>query len=73
MRGLKPMHRVGRAQLARLHHESEQPRGQTQEKKWITQPSSETRSHRLEVIVSGVIRQDRSMRGTCSLYWYNVR
>ena len=48
MRGLKPMHRVGRPQLARLHDESEQPRGQTQKKKWIAQPSSEARSHRLD-------------------------
>jgi hypothetical protein len=48
MRGLKPMHRVGRAQLARLHHEREQSRSQTQEKQRITQPLSEARSHRLD-------------------------
>ncbi len=46
MRGLQPMHRVGRPQLAGLHNESEQPRGQTQQKKWIAQPLSNARSHR---------------------------
>src|SRR5208282_1636886 len=48
MRGLQAMGGVGRAQLARLHHESEQPRSQTQKKKGIAQPSAETRSHRLD-------------------------
>ena len=39
MRSLKPMHGIGCPQLPRLHHESEQPRGQTQENKRVTQPT----------------------------------
>jgi hypothetical protein len=52
--GAKPI-QVLQFRQARLHHESEQPRGQTQEYKRVTQPSSEARSHRLngnpEVII----------------------
>jgi hypothetical protein len=48
MRGLKSMRRVGRSQFAGLHYESEQTRGQTQEKKGIAQPSSKAGSHRLD-------------------------
>jgi hypothetical protein len=53
MRGLQAMRRVRRPQLARLHHKSEQPRRQAQKKKRIAQPSSKTRSHRLDGIKSG--------------------
>ena len=45
MRSLKPMHRVGRPQLARLHNESQQARGQRQKKERIAQPSSNPRTH----------------------------
>ena len=48
MRGLQSMRRVGRPQLARLHHKSEQPRRQTQEKQRIAQPLCEARRHRLD-------------------------
>ena len=48
MRGLQPMRRIGRSQLARLHDESKQPRRQTQEKKWIAQALSKARRHRLD-------------------------
>jgi hypothetical protein len=48
MRSLQPMRRVGRPQLARLHHESEQARRQTQKKKWIAQPLLEGRRHRMD-------------------------
>jgi hypothetical protein len=48
MRGLQPVRRVGRPQLARLHHKSEQPRRQTQKEKRIAQPLSNARSHRLD-------------------------
>jgi hypothetical protein len=46
MRSLKPMHRVGRPQLARLHNESQQAGSQRQEKERIAQPSSNPRTHR---------------------------
>src|SRR5208282_3801397 len=46
MRGLKAMRRVGGSQLARLHHEREQPCGQTQQKKGIAQPLCDARNHR---------------------------
>ena len=46
MRSLKPMHRVGRPQLARLHNQSQQARSQRQKKQRIARPSSNTRTHR---------------------------
>jgi hypothetical protein len=55
MRGLQPVRRVGRPQLARLHHEGEQPRRQAQEKKRIAQPLFEARSHRMDGNAKAII------------------
>jgi hypothetical protein len=47
MRGLQPMRRVGRPQLARLHHKSKQSRRHTQKEKRIAQSLLEKRVHRM--------------------------
>jgi RimJ/RimL family protein N-acetyltransferase len=48
MRGLQPMHGVGRSQFARLHHQGEEAGSQAQEKKRVAQPLCGARRHRMD-------------------------
>jgi hypothetical protein len=55
MRGLQPVHRVGRPQLAGLHDKSEQACRQTQEEERIAQALLDGRRHRLDGTSEGII------------------